>query len=395
MSKNLNLISKETGRYNIPCTDKFVDNKSLRSEKVVQNKKWRAITMTNTIWKSGQKGNITITFGDYNCDGCSPIAAWSHIGSNSNDVYPSMNLGFIDPPYGSFKYNGITYNVPNSEARNYCGSSQSSCDPKWIPGATVIHEFCHALGMMHEHQNNLEGSNPIHLNKNAVINYYNQIGMGEAGAIVNVLDTYECTGSNCAYAGTVFDPESIMMYALPDDWIAEGFENPTYPNFKLSSDDSHWLEQVYPLDVSTYPELTVKFIDHNAEPWKVAWVIKTIKETFPSIIGVKWIFESDLEIDENIDIVSATIKAISPTIKVISPIDDDNIDVVSGESGVVTGDNASEQVKKYTNLEIFGIVFGVIAIIIIIIIIIIMMIKYEMFKYEMIDKLKKQFYNVL
>ena len=295
----------------IPCTE-VVPKSALKNAS--QSLIFSAITMTDAIWKPGDKGTITITFGGYGCDGCSPDAAWSQIGNHSNDNYPSMNLGFIDPPYTSFMFNGKSYTAPASATRNYCGTTgPGSCTSGWVPGATVIHEFGHALGMLHEHQNNLENASPIELNKPQVVAYYNCIGMGESGAVTNVLDTYMCkAGETCNYAGTKFDPKSIMLYYLPSAWIqgctpysnlndCNGLlaafqkcsKNPTKPNFVLSSEDIGWLQQQYPLNSTDPPEITVKFIDQNPEPWKVAWVQKMITETYGKLLGIKWIFDTD------------------------------------------------------------------------------------------------------
>jgi hypothetical protein len=277
------------GQRQIPCTEVTPKDQQKNAS---QSKIWSAITLSSALFKPGDKGTITITFGGYTCDGCGPDAAWSQIGKHSNDNYPSMNLGFIDPPYTSFTFNGVTYNPPANAERNYCGNGSTSCRSGWIPGATPIHEFGHALGMLHEHQNNLENSNLIKLNKDAVISYYNKIGMGESGAVTNVLDMYNCTpGVDCDYAGTRFDPDSIMLYALPNDWVIG--TNPTKPNFRLSSQDIGWLQQKYPKSSTDQPELTVKFIDRNPEPWKVAWIQKIITETYGPILGVKWIFDTD------------------------------------------------------------------------------------------------------
>lgn len=295
----------------IPCTE-IAPKSALKNAS--QSLIFSAVTLADALWKPGDKGTITITFGGYNCDGCSPDAAWSQIGNNSSNSLPSMNLGFIDPPYSSFVFKGKTYTAPPTATRNYCGrNGQSTCTSGWVPGATVIHEFGHALGMLHEHQNNLQDSNPIVLNRPQVVSYYNCIGMGESGAATNVLDTYMCQpGQTCSYTGTKFDPQSIMLYYLPSAWI-EGCtpykslndcnsilsdsqtcsKNPTKPNFVLSSQDIGWLQQQYPLTTTDPPVITVKFIDPNPEPWKVAWVEKIITETYGSLLGIKWNFETD------------------------------------------------------------------------------------------------------
>lgn len=295
-------LKNNKGQLQIPCVDSI--GPSTR-KKATQSLVFKAITLTEAVWRQGQKGTITITFGVNGCSGCSPDAAWSLIGNQSNSQSPSMNLGFIDPPYGSFEFKGTKYNVPVTATRNYCASGNLTkkctdnpskencgCYPNWVPGATVVHEFGHALGMLHEHQNNLQKSNPIKLKPKAVKAYYRDLGMGDDVAATNVLDMYQCDDSKCDYAGTKYDDKSIMLYYLPDDWI-EG-KNPTYPNFVLSNDDKNWLKNIYPPDSSNPPVITVKFIDPNLEKWKVAWVQKVVTETYGPLIGIKWNFITSL-----------------------------------------------------------------------------------------------------
>ncbi len=265
----------------------------------------RAIFEKKLIWSPGSKGHITLTFGSSKCSGCSPDAAWSMIGSESTDANPSMNLGFIDVGFQDFTFSGKTFSYQNDfkdATRNYCtcDSSISCCQnsstgSQWVPGATVIHEFCHALGMLHEHQNDLAGTNKIKLNKQNVINYYLDMGMTKQDAIVNVLDRYTCDSKDpdsCKYVGSSYDPSSIMLYALPDNWV-DG-PNPTKPNFSLSKTDKEWLRSRYPIENTNMPELTIEFIDNsftgNKEQWKKYWVMKTITEGLLPIVGVKMRF---------------------------------------------------------------------------------------------------------
>ncbi len=270
-----------------------------------------ALFQKSLIWTPGSEGSITITFGTGCDDGCSPEASWSQVGKQSNDLNPSMNLGFIDPPYVDFIFGPKKYFSKDFKdaTRNYCVVPEGSevpdgallshnpipgfCDKGWEPGATVIHEFCHALGMLHEHQNNLPDpndpskKNPIVLDVGSVINYYRDQGMTEEDAQSNVIDIYDCDKGpeECDYIGSRFDPDSIMLYALPDDWIKKGHNNPTRPNFKLSSTDIEWLKKQYP-KVNNYPQLTITFIDSDEPMWKQAWVQKIIIEKLLPIIGV-------------------------------------------------------------------------------------------------------------
>jgi hypothetical protein len=147
--------------------------------------------------------------------------------------------------------------------------------------------------MLHEHQNNLFKSNSIKLNKEAVIRYYQNIGMTAEDAKANVLTRYDCGSSSCDYIGSEFDPLSIMLYALPDDWV-EG-KNPTKPNFTLSSLDKQWLSKVYPSKPKeSYPQITITFVDPNKRDlqWKQAWVAKCVIENLLPLVyvGMRFVF---------------------------------------------------------------------------------------------------------
>ena len=200
--------------FQYPCSSSVISNNKIEDE--TQSSLYSAISKKSAEWKPGQKGNITITFGEFQCNGCSKDAAWSLVGNESNSGNPSMNLGYLDPPFGSFTFNGIKYDVPPDAVRNYCSTPANSvkdCTPGYTPGATVIHEFGHALGMMHEHQNNLYNKSPITLNKPQVNAYYNCLGMGNSGAATNVINTYTCDKKSCNYAGTDYQSEA----AFPKD----------------------------------------------------------------------------------------------------------------------------------------------------------------------------------
>jgi hypothetical protein len=264
---------------NFPCAQMLPSGKF--------GKGMTAIFQRDSIWQPGAKGTISLTFGTTNCQGCDIDAAWSLIGSQSNSQNISMNLGFIDPPNKDFTFKGENFPLElfANEHRNF------EEKPNFRAGATVIHEFCHALGMLHEHQNNLNSSNSIHLNPQAVIEYYTENNLGgQEAATINVLDWYSDVS---LYEGSKYDPDSIMLYPLPDSFIKPGYPNPTKGNFTLSQLDKQWLMKEYPLSSKNYPHLTVKFIDSESPKWKEAWVVKTITENLAPIVGITWTFVTD------------------------------------------------------------------------------------------------------
>jgi hypothetical protein len=154
--------------------------------------------------------------------------AWSYIGTDCSDIplnEPTMNLGFLD-------------------------------------GGTAAHEFGHAIGLAHEHQNPAGG---IQWNEAVVIsemakspNFWN-----EQKTRHNILRRYSANQIN----GTAFDPKSIMLYFFPASWTLNGIG--TDANEILSSLDKQFVAgaKMYPKTggtASTARELKVSAKNRTA-----------------------------------------------------------------------------------------------------------------------------------
>lgn len=134
--------------------------------------------------------------------------AWSYIGTDAKSIpqdQPTINLGFLD-------------------------------------GGTAAHEFGHAIGLGHEHQNPAGG---IEWNEAVVIrdlggspNFWTPEQVRH-----NVLEKYE---ANQYLRGTEFDPDSIMLYAFPGTWTKSG--QGTHANKVLSKGDKMFIasKEIYP-----------------------------------------------------------------------------------------------------------------------------------------------------
>lgn len=103
----------------------------------------------------------------------------------------------------------------------------------------VLHEFGHALGLMHEH---LNPSAPIKWNRDAVYAYYWEVHKWSRSDVDNnVLARLSADETNF----TSFDPTSIMLYEIPADLTTNGFS--VKANTELSKTDIDFIRARYPL----------------------------------------------------------------------------------------------------------------------------------------------------
>jgi hypothetical protein len=103
----------------------------------------------------------------------------------------------------------------------------------------ILHEFGHALGLIHEHQNPI---NAIKWNKPAVIaDLSGPPNNWDAATIEH--NMFEQYPSN-TIAGTTLDRDSIMMYPIPQSWLIEGA--PVGMNEVLSETDQKFIRLQYP-----------------------------------------------------------------------------------------------------------------------------------------------------
>ena len=280
--------------YNItPCLDVYPPQDFNKNE----SKKLKAIFIKDNIWDDGENGTITITFGENACcDECgNGVTNLSKIGSDSKFYFPSMVITTLDAPWESFEFEGVTYpfELFENSKRNSCIDGLiNSCAPNWKPGGTPLHEFGHAMGMLHEHQNNVNQDNPFVFNRPVVLDDLMDPSKGLTVDFIdnNVINRYECTESNCPYLGSPFDPNSIMNYFIPQKWLKEGTQMDN--SYELSNLDKEWLERTYPLNNPDKPNITVQFTD--GEEWQRAWIQKVVTEKLQPHVGINFTFKKEL-----------------------------------------------------------------------------------------------------
>jgi hypothetical protein len=140
---------------------------------------------------------------------------------------------------GSWSYIG-TYckNIPqNQPTMNYGWLTDGSSADEIQ--RVVLHEFGHALGLIHEHQN---PKNAIRWNKPAVIqDLSGPPNNWDPDTIQhNMFDKYDPN----KVTATAVDADSIMMYPIPKSWTLDGFSADM--NGELSPNDKKLIHKVYP-----------------------------------------------------------------------------------------------------------------------------------------------------
>lgn len=138
--------------------------------------------------------------------------SWSYLGRACQDISepePTMNYGWL------------TADSPEDELRR-----------------VVLHEFGHALGLIHEHQNPEGG---IKWNRAAVINDLSgpPNNWDEATIENNMFKAYR----KSEVVATLVDDDSIMIYPIPKAWTLDGFSADL--NTDLSDRDRQLIRKVY------------------------------------------------------------------------------------------------------------------------------------------------------
>lgn len=191
-------------------------------------KKWPVGAILNVAFRSGSPGER------------------SSVQACCEELMQYVNLEFrfgkVSGPLAEVR---VTFD-PNGGAWSYIGTDlrgiprdQPTMNLGFGQDGTYLHEFCHSLGAIHEHQNPLGG---IKWNKEQV--YRDLSGppnnWDRQTIDRNMFEAYSVDQLN----GTEFDPRSIMLYAIPKRWTMDGFSS--QPNGVLSEVDKAWLRAQYP-----------------------------------------------------------------------------------------------------------------------------------------------------
>ena len=143
----------------------------------------------------------------------------------------NVRIGF-NPDEGAYSTVGTDCNSLDSRVKK-------TLNLGWMDARTIMHEICHSLGMIHEHQN--PRGKTIEWNDNVIYEWANRTqGWDKETTFHNIIEKYKLTEIN----GSDYDPKSIMLYYFPATFTKNGVS--TDANAKISPIDKEWLIKMYP-----------------------------------------------------------------------------------------------------------------------------------------------------
>ena len=253
------------------CTEKYSSKKELKTiENKYKSSEYKASFMKKYIWKQGS--DIKIKFIDdrqninwtpitelkkekrpidpleYTVRDLSPRLAIIKIVKERIIPIVGLNIFFVETGDSdvrvSFDTSSGSWSLVGTDCKNIKDDNEATINFGWLDVSTIIHEFGHMLGMIHEHQSSF--NNYIKWDVPVVMKWAkNTQGWTSDMVNENIIQRYDSTTLN----GTDFDKCSIMLYFFPASLTINNIG--TNQNNRLSSNDVIYISNIYPGGIKT------------------------------------------------------------------------------------------------------------------------------------------------
>ncbi len=198
----------------------------------------------NKTWNTGKV--ITVGFlngsSELNNLVLSYASEWSKYGNINFQLGNYYNSDIrIEYNQSGFNYSFVGTDA-KTERRNSHTMALSYTKNTYGFKSTVLHEFGHALGLLHEHKHS---EAPFTWNESKVYAYYQQIaGWSKAKTYRNVIERYGKGSNFTNHRNGSYDKYSIMHYQVPAKLTLENIS--VGNNYDLSNGDKKLIAELYP-----------------------------------------------------------------------------------------------------------------------------------------------------
>lgn len=215
----------------------------------------RAAVERMKLWQNGR--TLRVRF----LDGRPEVQARVRDIAREWEALANLQLQFVDSGPAqiriSFAEDGFSWSTVGTDALTV-PASEATMNYGWLEPDTplreyqrvVRHEFGHALGMIHEHQNPA-ASGKIPWDRPKVYAYYAQQGWDRDDVDFNIFQVYDDDSTN----HSAFDPASIMQYAVPDSLTVGSYAIGW--NTEFSATDIEFMRRQYPRNAPAMQELQI------------------------------------------------------------------------------------------------------------------------------------------